>query len=158
MNHSSKMDKLGMQLDFQGVILLMWGATVPMIYYGFDCHRNLRWIYWSLLSTILHNQPSVAHSVHPALRIRHSLLNLHLPTKIQRSLSPSSTSSNLRQLCLLINNPSDSRCCGVWLDLQSQRMGLKWVLATLGLNTLGAAAYAVKVSMNHQVMCLYELC
>jgi hypothetical protein len=25
-------------------------------------------------------------------------------------------------------------------------MGLKWVLVTLGLNTLGAAAYAIKVS------------
>ena len=31
-------------------------------------------------------------------------------------------------------------------DLQSQRMGLKWVLVTLGLNTLGAVAYAIKVS------------
>jgi len=30
--------------------------------------------------------------------------------------------------------------------LQSERMGLKWVLVTLGLNTLGAAAYAIKVS------------
>jgi predicted membrane channel-forming protein YqfA (hemolysin III family) len=29
--------------------------------------------------------------------------------------------------------------------LQSQRMGLRWVLITLGLNTLGAAAYAIKV-------------
>lgn len=28
--------------------------------------------------------------------------------------------------------------------LQSQRMGLRWVFVTLGLNTIGAAAYAIK--------------
>lgn len=43
------MDKLGMQLDFQGVILLMWGATVPLIYYGFYCDKKLQWFYWSLV-------------------------------------------------------------------------------------------------------------
>jgi predicted membrane channel-forming protein YqfA (hemolysin III family) len=49
MNHSPKMDKLGMQLDFQGVILLMWGATIPLIYYGFYCDKKLQWVYWSLV-------------------------------------------------------------------------------------------------------------
>jgi adiponectin receptor len=49
MNHSPKMVKLGMQLDFQGVILLMWGATVPLIYYGFYCDKNLQWAYWLLV-------------------------------------------------------------------------------------------------------------
>jgi adiponectin receptor len=49
MNHSLKMEKLGMQLDFQGVILLMWSATVPLIYYGFYCDKTLQWVYWSLV-------------------------------------------------------------------------------------------------------------
>jgi adiponectin receptor len=35
--------------------------------------------------------------------------------------------------------------------LQSQRMGLKWVLATLGLNSLGALAYAIKVGFYFHV-------
>jgi hypothetical protein len=40
--------------------------------------------------------------------------------------------------------------------LQSQRMGLKWVLVTLSLNTLGAAAYAIKVwsfKLQSQLVC-----
>ena len=46
------MDKLGMQLDFQGVILLMWGATVPLIYYGFYCDKKFQWLYWSLVRAV----------------------------------------------------------------------------------------------------------
>ena len=57
MNHSPRLEKLGMQLDFQGVILLMWGATVPLIYYGFYCDKNLQWIYWSLVRP----SPTFAH-------------------------------------------------------------------------------------------------
>jgi adiponectin receptor len=45
MNHSQKMDAFGAQLDFQGVILLMWGATVPLLYYGFYCHLALQRAY-----------------------------------------------------------------------------------------------------------------
>jgi hypothetical protein len=46
------MDKLGMQLDFQGVILLMWGATVPLIYYSFYCDKKFQWLYWSLVRAV----------------------------------------------------------------------------------------------------------
>ena len=49
MNHSREMCTLGAQLDFQGVILLMWGATVPLIFYGFPCDLELRWDYWKLV-------------------------------------------------------------------------------------------------------------
>ena len=49
MNHSREMDILGAQLDFQGVILLMWGATVPLIFYGFPCDVEVRWDYWKLV-------------------------------------------------------------------------------------------------------------
>lgn len=49
-NHSLKYQKLGMQLDFQGILLLIWGATVPLIYYGFYCDRSLQITYWSLVS------------------------------------------------------------------------------------------------------------
>jgi hypothetical protein len=41
-----------MQLDFQGVILLMWSATVPLIYYGFYCDKTLQELYWSLVRSL----------------------------------------------------------------------------------------------------------
>ena len=49
MYHSQQIDMLGAQLDFQGVILLMWGATVPLVYYGFYCNSAMRNAYWILV-------------------------------------------------------------------------------------------------------------
>jgi len=50
MNHSHEWDMFGAQLDFQGVILLMWGAAVSLVYYGFYCDLSLiRYGYWILV-------------------------------------------------------------------------------------------------------------
>jgi adiponectin receptor len=49
------MDMFGAQLDFQGVILLMWGATIPLIYYGFYCDIILKYCYWTLVTIVRHN-------------------------------------------------------------------------------------------------------
>ena len=51
MSHSQRLDALGAQLDFQGVILLMWGATVPLVYYGFSCDAALQLRYGILVGT-----------------------------------------------------------------------------------------------------------
>jgi hypothetical protein len=51
MNHSQKVDAFGAQLDFQGVILLMWGATVPLFYYGFYYDFALQRAYSTLVRT-----------------------------------------------------------------------------------------------------------
>lgn len=49
MNHSRSADLFGAQLDFQGVILLMWSATIPLVFYGFHCDLALRYVYWTLV-------------------------------------------------------------------------------------------------------------
>lgn len=49
MNHSYEIDMLGAQLDFQGIILLMWSAAIPLVYYGFYCEIALRYTYWALV-------------------------------------------------------------------------------------------------------------
>jgi adiponectin receptor len=49
MNHSYEIDMFGAQLDFQGVVLLMWSATIPLVYYGFFCDTTLRYLYWTLV-------------------------------------------------------------------------------------------------------------
>jgi adiponectin receptor len=149
MNHSPNMDKLGMQLDFQGVILLMWGATVPLIYYGFYCDKSLQWAYWSLVWAIQH----FIHYWKLDLQISIQLSAFAIACSIV-TFQPRFSDPFLRPIrAVTFGSLAFSSIIPVihgiikygW-DLQSQRMGLKWVLVTLGLNTLGAAAYAIKVS------------
>lgn len=45
-NHSPGVQKIGNQLDYLGIVILMWGSTVPSIYYGFYCDPKLQQIYW----------------------------------------------------------------------------------------------------------------
>ncbi len=52
MNHSQRVAQFGVQLDYQGIVLLMWGASIPLIYYGFYCDRKLQHIYWGLVNSL----------------------------------------------------------------------------------------------------------
>lgn len=45
-NHSPGIQKIGNQLDYLGIVILMWGSTVPSIYYGFYCDPKLQQVYW----------------------------------------------------------------------------------------------------------------
>lgn len=82
MNHSPKVDKLGMQLDFQGVLLLMWGAAVPLIYYGFYCDKKLQIAYWSLVSTSILSLTFKLTAPNQAFSPRSNLFNRDLPTTL----------------------------------------------------------------------------
>lgn len=50
MAHSARGFAFGIQLDFQGIIVLMLSATVPMVYYTFLSERTLQNVYWALVS------------------------------------------------------------------------------------------------------------
>jgi len=128
MNHSREIDTLGAQLDFQGVILLMWGATVPLIFYGFPCDVELRWDYWKLLT---------------GLAITCSLSTFQ-PRFRDPFLRPvrAATFGSLA-LCTMVPVFHGVYKYG-WL-VQNQRMGISWVIITLVLNVTGATAYAVKI-------------
>lgn len=54
MAHSEAVYLLNMKLDFQGVLVLMWGATIPLVYYSFPCDSDLplRAAYWGLISAL----------------------------------------------------------------------------------------------------------
>ncbi|TRX89055.1 hypothetical protein FHL15_010074 [Xylaria flabelliformis] len=36
------------KLDYFGILILMWGAGIPTIYYGFLCNNILRVLYWTM--------------------------------------------------------------------------------------------------------------
>jgi Haemolysin-III related len=50
MNHSKEVFAWGISLDFQRILILMYTATIPIIYYGFVCTPNLQKVYWALIS------------------------------------------------------------------------------------------------------------
>jgi adiponectin receptor len=44
-NYSEEVAAFWNRLDYLGIVILMWGSTVPSIYYGFYCDPNLRRLY-----------------------------------------------------------------------------------------------------------------
>ncbi|KAK3326618.1 hemolysin-III related-domain-containing protein [Apodospora peruviana] len=52
MSHSASVYLLGMKLDFQGILLLMWGSTAPLIYYSFPCQTKLQATYFCLTTVL----------------------------------------------------------------------------------------------------------
>lgn len=49
-NHSPRINRLGNQLDYVGIVLLITGSFVPSVYYGFWCKRELQMGYWTMVS------------------------------------------------------------------------------------------------------------
>ncbi|KAF3935064.1 hypothetical protein ABW20_dc0108045 [Dactylellina cionopaga] len=52
MNHSPKYHSVSVQLDYLGILILMYSAMIPLIYYGFVCDHRLRNIYWGIVSAL----------------------------------------------------------------------------------------------------------
>ncbi|KAL9534612.1 ADIPOR-like receptor [Sphaerulina musiva] len=50
-NHSSECSRFCNKLDYLGILVLMWGAGIPTIYYGFLCNPTLRWTYWAMTTS-----------------------------------------------------------------------------------------------------------
>ncbi|KAG4414154.1 hypothetical protein IFR04_012720 [Cadophora malorum] len=128
MCHSRSIDLLGAQLDFQGVILLMWSATIPLVFYGFHCDDTLRNAYWMMLSILA----AVC-----------SVSTFH--SRFQEPFLRPVRAATFGSLGLFTMVPVFH---GIyrngWL-MQKQQMGINWVLITLVLNILGATAYALKI-------------
>ncbi|GAB7350616.1 hypothetical protein MBLNU459_g1182t1 [Dothideomycetes sp. NU459] len=51
-NHSQRVNKIGNQLDYVGIVALIWGSFVPSIYYGFARNPELIWTYLTMISVI----------------------------------------------------------------------------------------------------------
>ncbi|KAI4729535.1 HlyIII-domain-containing protein [Aureobasidium sp. EXF-10728] len=51
-NHSPKVNKIGNQLDYVGIVCLIWGSFVPSIFYGFAREPGYIAVYWSMITLI----------------------------------------------------------------------------------------------------------
>lgn len=120
-----------MKLDFQGIILLMWGANIPLIYYGFICDAKLQIVYWTLTSFL-----AVCCSI---FTFQPRFSEPHL-----RPLRAATFGS----LAMSTFIPVVHGIAAYGYRAQNRRMALQWVRCTLVFNSLGAAAYAFKVSLS----------
>ncbi|KAK0725143.1 hemolysin-III related-domain-containing protein [Lasiosphaeris hirsuta] len=125
--HSPDIFSFGLKLDFQGVILLMWGANIPLIYYGFICDPGLQLVYWSLTSFL-------------ALCCSIFTFQPHFSDPHLRPLRTATFGS----LALSTFIPVVHGLVKYDFALQYQRIALPWILLTLLFNVLGASAYAFK--------------
>ena len=127
-NHSPKVQRFGNQLDYLGIVILMWGSTIPSIYYGFYCNPHLQKLYWvnvSFLATLC-----VVATLHP--KFRH-------PT-IRPYRAAMYAGLGLSAVVFVVH--------GILLHgwkAQNQRMSLDWMGLMALFNLTGAVTYAARV-------------
>lgn len=49
-DHSHTVAQYCVTLDYVGIVILMWAAGIPTIYYGFICNPELQLLYWMTVS------------------------------------------------------------------------------------------------------------
>lgn len=127
MSHSARGFAFGIQLDFQGIILLMWSATAPMIYYTFLKEPRLQKVYWSLTSFFALLASIITFT--PAFR---KPATKPLRATVFGSLALSTLIGVIHALIL-----------HGW-DTQNRRFPMWAIGGTLLFNTLGAGVYVLR--------------
>ncbi|KAF2202355.1 HlyIII-domain-containing protein [Delitschia confertaspora ATCC 74209] len=51
-NHSHAVAKFGNTLDYLGIVFLIWGSFIPVMYYGFQSEPRLMKTYWTMITTL----------------------------------------------------------------------------------------------------------
>ncbi|KAF2852921.1 hemolysin-III channel protein-like protein Izh2 [Plenodomus tracheiphilus IPT5] len=127
-NHSHEVAVWGNKLDYLGIVALIWGSFIPVLYYGFMEEPELRKTYWTMITTLAAATSIV--SVHPKLRIP--------------ALRPfRALMFALMGLSAVFPVIHSIRLYGV--EHVRKSVGLDWVVLQGVLYLLGAAIYAARV-------------
>ena len=158
-NHSPKIAAFGNQLDYAGVVILMWGSTIPSVYYGLYCDPHLQKLYWSLFNDLyLHmRQRSVLDSAEiDTWSDRLVQVTILAAACLYTTVNPSFCQPKFRPyraamytalgLSALICVTHGLAIHG-W-EIQNRRMSLNWMGLMATSNLIGAAAYALRVSLS----------
>lgn len=127
-NHSERVAIFGNQLDYLGVVVLMWGSTLPTVYYGFYCDQKLQKVYWVIVSIL-----AIACAIttfnarfrHPSLRPYRTIMYAGL---------------GLSSIIFVIHGVVKHG----W-KTQNYRMSLDWMILMASLNFIGAFTYAARI-------------
>ncbi|KAF2178802.1 HlyIII-domain-containing protein [Zopfia rhizophila CBS 207.26] len=65
-NHSQTVSSFGNKLDYLGIVFLIWGSFIPVLYYGFQSEPGLIKTYWTMITTLAAGTSVV--SIHPKFR------------------------------------------------------------------------------------------
>lgn len=127
-NHSPSYASSGNKLDYLGIILLMWGASVPSIYYGLHCNLTLQKFYWALMTAVA--------------------LTCAIFTCTPSFCSPKFRSYRAAMYSGLGLTGVIFATHGILLHgwhEQSKRMALDWMILMALLNFIGAGMYAARI-------------
>jgi adiponectin receptor len=127
-NHSEKVAAYWNQFDYLGIVILIWGSTVPSVYYGFYCDPHLQNLYWAVVSVLA----VVCTIATLSPKFRHPTLRPYR-TAMYASLGLSAMVFIIHGL--IIHG---------W-EIQNQRMSLTYMLTTAMLNILAAVVYAARI-------------
>jgi hypothetical protein len=86
----------------------MWGAMMPVIYYGLYCEPGLQRVYWILVGSLHHVQTLLSAG---DIYIGSHLFNFHLHTYFPKSIRSTITSLTLWRLCSVYSDTCDARDC-----------------------------------------------
>ncbi|KAI5924221.1 hemolysin-III channel protein-like protein Izh2 [Camillea tinctor] len=130
MSHSERWYITGIKFDYQGILLLMWGSTIPLVYYSFPCEESsgIRVVYW-IATTALAALCSVA-TFHPAIGGPHLG---HVRAVLFGAFGFGSFLAPVGHGILRFGLPE-----------QSVRIGLQWIGLTALFNGAGVVLYALK--------------
>ncbi|KAI1078754.1 hemolysin-III channel protein-like protein Izh2 [Whalleya microplaca] len=153
MCHSEAMYSNGVILDYQGVMLLMWGANVPLIYYSYPCDFGLQLGSWGFntILAVLCSYATFHQSIGgPALG--------HIRALLFAAFGFSSVVA-----------PAVGGVLKHGFEAHSHRVGLYWIGVTAVFNATGVVAYAAKfperwyprtfdiIGASHQIMHIMAL-
>ncbi|EOA88720.1 uncharacterized protein SETTUDRAFT_159912 [Exserohilum turcica Et28A] len=152
-NHSESVHIFGNQLDYLGIVILMWGSTIPCVYYGFYCTPNLQQTYYTLVSVLALG--CVYATLHPAFR---------------RPRYRPYRAAMYAGLGLSFVIPIIHGIKRFGWETQMWRMSLDWMALMTTFNLTGGALYAMRIpekwypyrfdvwGASHQVMHCLVVC
>ncbi|KAF2464757.1 HlyIII-domain-containing protein [Lindgomyces ingoldianus] len=126
-NHSHAVASFGNKLDYLGIVFLIWGSFIPVLYYGFQSEPHLIKTYWAMITTLAAGTSVVSTHTKfrtPALRPFRALMFV------------------LMGLSAVFPVLHALRLYG--LEQCRKSIGLDWVVLQGSLYILGAGIYAAR--------------
>jgi adiponectin receptor len=128
-NHSKEIHRFGNELDHIGVVLVIYGSTLPATYFEFYCHPRLQYFYWGIstlfasASAMFTLRPKFRHPAYRKVRFyMYTLLGLSVFFPVIHGL-------------FLFDGYDELR----------ERMSLSYLIGLGVLNFSGAAIYAARI-------------